>query len=111
MIEETVREYLLSELECDVYMQRPDNPPKRYVIIEKTGGGEDEHIYRATFAIQSYADSLYEASLLNENVKSAMRAITRIDSISKCALNTDYNYTDTRTNEYRYQAVYNLVHF
>lgn len=31
--------------------------------------------------------------------------------ISKCTLNSDYNYTDTARKKYRYQAVYDIVYF
>ena len=37
--------------------------------------------------------------------------IVEMDDISKCQLNSDYNYTDTTRKKYRYQAVYDMVHF
>lgn len=83
----------------------------QYVLIEKTGSGETDHIKRATFAIQSYAGSLYSAALLNENVKEVMKNIVDLDEISKCSLNSDYNYTDTGRKKYRYQAVFDIVHY
>ena len=54
-------------------------------------------------------------SLRNEKfssiVKEAMEKIVEMDDISKCQLNSDYNYTDTTRKKYRYQAVYDMVHF
>ena len=41
----------------------------------------------------------------------AMEKIVEMDDISKCQLNSDYNYTDTTRKKYRYQAVYDMVHF
>ena len=38
-------------------------------------------------------------------------AIIELDDISRCELNTDYNYTDTARKKYRYQAVYDIVHY
>ena len=43
--------------------------------------------------------------------KEAMEKIVEMDDISKCQLNSDYNYTDTTRKKYRYQAVYDMVHF
>ena len=40
-----------------------------------------------------------------------MEDIVELDSISQAELNTDYNFTDTQTKRYRYQAVYDLVFF
>lgn len=38
-----------------------------------------------------------------------MDAMPYNTDISKAKLNSDYNYTDTTTKSYRYQAVYDLV--
>ena len=34
-----------------------------------------------------------------------------LNSISKIKLNSDYNFTDTETKEYRYQAVFDINHY
>lgn len=111
MIEGIVLEYLKNKLKVPVYMEVPEKPEKRYVIIEKTGASKKDHICSATLAIQSVAESLYEAALLNEQMKEQMESITDETEVSKCELNNDYNYTDTTTKKYRYQAVYDLVHY
>ena len=111
MIEQTVRNYLEEQLNIPVRMEEEANLPKEYVVIEKTGSGQTNHIKRATLAIQSYSDSLYQAASLNEQVKEAMEKIIEVDDISRCELNNDYNYTDTARKKYRYQAVFDIVHF
>lgn len=111
MIEETVLKYLEKNLPVHVYMEVPERPEKKYVIIEKTGSSKANYIETSTWAVQSYADSLYEAAALNENVKDAMEMIVTEDEICKCSLNSDYNFTDTTTKKYRYQAVFDLVHY
>lgn len=109
MIEKIILAYLNKVLDVPVYMECPAQKPDRYVLIEKTGGSEKHHIQTATLALQSYAESLYQAAVLNELLKSAMRDSITLSQISKAALNSDYNYTDTDKKEYRYQAVYDLV--
>lgn len=111
MIEQTVRDYLGTILSVPVKTEVPDDPPSSFVVVEKTGGSSTNHISTNTLAIQSYAESMYLASLLNEEVKNAMENIITLDSISRCSLEGDYNYTDTRTKQYRYQAVFSLVHY
>ena len=111
MIEVVVLEYLNRRMKVPVYPEIPEKPPKRYVIIEKTGGTKKDHICFTTMAIQSVAESLYEAAVLNEQMKEQMEMITDETDISKCELNNDYNFTDTATKKYRYQAVFDLVHY
>lgn len=110
MIEMTVVEYLSTTLSVPAYMEMPEKAPERFVLVEKTGGFVENHIYSATLAIQSYAGSMYEAASLNEVVKKAMDNIIVLDAVSRSKLNTDYNFTDTTKKKYRYQAVYDLVY-
>lgn len=110
MVETIILNYLSDRLAVRVCMEIPaENPPQRFVLIEKVGGGERDMIQTATLAIQSYAESMYQAATLNEQVKTAMRDAVTLDSISRCELNSDYNYTDTTKKKYRYQAVFDIV--
>ena len=111
MIETTVLNYLTSALSVPCYMEMPEDLPASFVVIEKTGTSVTNKIEKATFAIQSYAQSLYGAASLNELVKAAMDAIIELDSVSRSELNSDYNYTDTALKAYRYQAVYVITHY
>lgn len=111
MIEKIILDYLSEKLSVQVRMEEEPDLQEKYVIIEKTGGGETNHIRRATVAIQSYGASMYDAAQLNEEVKNTMDHITDLDDISRCELNSDYNYTDTSRKKYRYQAVYDLIYF
>lgn len=111
MIEKIILDYLAEKLSVPVRLEEEEGLPAMYVLIEKTGGDKTNFIKRATIAVQSYADSLYEAAELNEKVKEAMFGIVALNSVSKCSLNSDYNYTDTSRKKYRYQAVFDIVHY
>lgn len=111
MIEKIVLDYLNKNLDVKCYMEKPERPPLSYVLIEKTAGSENSLIQSATLAIQSYAETLYKAAALNEHVKETLRNITDLDSVSKARRNSDYNFTDTSTKKYRYQAVYDFIYF
>ena len=110
MIEKIVLDYLKEVLNVPVYMEKPQEMPTQFVLIEKTGSSEENFILSATIALQSYAESLYLAAELNEKVKKAMNDIIVLNTVSKSKLNTDYNFTDTAKKLYRYQAVYDLVY-
>lgn len=111
MIEITVKAHLDSVLDVDVYFEKPESPPESYVLIEKTGSGRSNRLNSSTFAFQSYAGSMYEAATLNELVKSAADSLVTLDEIASAKLNSDYNFTDTATKRYRYQAVYDIKHY
>lgn len=110
MIENTIYDYLNSCMDVPVYMEKQDAMPETYVLIEKTGSSVSNYIYSATFAIQSYSTSMYKASELNEIVKEKMDDLITLPNISKSSLNSDYNFTDTQTKKYRYQAVYDIYY-
>ena len=114
MIEVIVLNYLLEQnidgIGQDVYLVIPEDKPDKYILIEKTGSGRENWIDNATLAIQSVsANSLLEAARINEAVKTAMNEFAdNSPDIYSCRLDTDYNFTNPATKEYRYQAVYNI---
>lgn len=114
MIETIVLNYLkdkdLENIGVNVYMEVPEEPPERYIVIEKVGSGRENRIDRARIAVQSISGtSLAEAANINCAVKEAMDLFAcESPDIYSCGLETDYNFTNTRTKEYRYQAVFNI---
>lgn len=111
MIEIIVKNYLTKLLDIPVVFEHQKNLPKRYIILEKIGGSKENFLNSSTIAIQSYAESLYEAAKLNEKVKQLMNDLIKVEEISKVKLNSDYNFTDTETKKYRYQAVFVINYY
>ena len=112
MIEKTILDYMRSALNVDVHMQRQEDPPDEYVIIEKTGSSKSNRIPTATVAFQSYSKTLLGAATLNESVKEAVENMpAALDEIGGVKLNSDYNFTDANAKQYRYQAVYVITHY
>jgi hypothetical protein len=48
---------------------------------------------------------------LNDQVKAAMENIVELDEVCACRLNSDYNFTDSTSKQYRYQAVFQVTHY
>lgn len=109
MIEKKVLDWLDTQLSVPVYMERPLDVPASFVLLEKTGSSMENWIYSVTIAVQSYAPTLLGAAQLNELVKAAMLNMIERGDVSSVRLNSDYNYTDTATKSYRYQAVFDIV--
>lgn len=110
MIEKIVLDYLSNKLDVSVYMEVPKDIDT-FLLVEKTGSGQRDRIYEATIAVQSYAKTMYEAACLNQMVKDAMNDIIELNEICRVRLNSDYNYTDIESKHYRYQAVFDLIHY
>lgn len=111
MIEKIVLNHLKAELApAKVSLEVPEGPPAEYVVLEKTGSRRQNHIDMATFAVQSCSTTLEKAAILNEKAKAAMDSLVQQPEVSASKLNSDYNFTDTRTKKYRYQAVYNIYY-
>ena len=124
MIESTIITYLLNRTSAgtDVFAERPTEIPDMFIVVEKTGSTTNNRITTSTFAIQSISDSLQDGSMLqaitlNEEVKAALLGdqddygIVELDDIVSIELNSDYNFTDTETSEYRYQAIFAITHY
>lgn len=112
MIEKIIYDYLVEKMSpISVFMEIPSNPPTQFILIEKTGSRMNDRLATATIAIQSYNASLFEAATLNKTVKSAMAEVISLSEVTKCVLNSDYNYTDTATKNYRYQAVFDVYYY
>lgn len=111
MIEATVRDYLMPLVSVPVYIDVPAEPPDRYVTIQRTGGGETEHIRSAMIAIQCYGATRAQAAALHEDVLVSMKALNELIGVSACGLNAEYDFTDTETKRYRYQSVYDIIYY
>ena len=83
-----------------------------YVLLDQTASRRSNHITTTTVAVQSYGDSYLDAMTLSAEIESAMlNEVVEADEIASIKLQTDYNFTDTATKQYRWQAVYEITHY
>jgi hypothetical protein len=111
MIEKTVRDYLESALDAPVYVEMPRSRPKRFCLVQQTGGGAKDRLRTAMVAVQSYGASRYEAALLNEDVITALHGLPTLTEIAACRLNASYPFPDTEVQKNRFQAVFDVVYY
>lgn len=111
MIEITTKKYIEKSINIPVFLERQNDFNGEYVLIEKTGSSLKNHIQNSTIAVQSYADTLYKAAVLNDKVKKVILNMIELSEVTKVELNSDYNYTDQQTKKYRYQAVFDITHY
>lgn len=111
MIEKIILDYLSEQFEIPCVLEMPEEFTAPLILVEKLGSGKSNKICNASIAVQSYGASLYDAASLNEAVKSAMENAIVLDDICAVNLDSDYNYTDSNKRRYRYQAVFDIVHY
>ncbi len=112
----------ITDVGNDVYAETPKTVPDNYIVIDKTGSGRTNMLDRVTVAIQSISSvSLLKAAQINEEVMRNMlgyekqdgtvdMGLVKVPNIFGCHLQSDYNFTDTRTKQHRYQAVYEITY-
>lgn len=110
MILTDLLQFLNDHLNVEAYAEAPEELTD-YVLIEQTASSRSNHIITTTIAIQSYGSSLLDAMNLNSEVETVMEQFLTLDNITRVELETDYNFTNTTTKQYRWQAVYNITHY
>lgn len=113
MIELVILNHLKTKLTVPIRLQKPEPLPAdgKYILFEKVGGNQLNKTGGSTVAFQSHANSMAEAALLNSETKNAVESLIELDEVVSVKYNTDYNFTDTTTKQYRYQALYDIKHY
>ena len=109
-----VETFLISELgtrlEVPVLGEVPEERPQRFVTIERVGGGAREWglVDRALVAVQSWAETRYEASCLADAVDAAMLGLIGAYPITNVERNALTNFP-TADKIPRYQGTYQIT--
>ena len=88
----------------------PHPMPAEFVTVELTGSRRTDLIDTVQLVVLCWSSSRAAACALYEQVNAAMLASISSPEISRCAVETGYNDTDTQTNRPRYHARYEVVY-
>lgn len=114
MIETQVFDYVSTVSGVPCFMEIPANPPAEFIVIERIGGAANELGFNtATFAVQTYGETLYKAAnLAHDIVPELLQLRYEVDNVSFIDVSAGpYNFTDTDNKRYRYQTVYELSYY
>lgn len=113
MIEKTVMNYLKKKFPNEIVeLENPHPLPSRFITIEKTGSQQLRRgIFSSTLAVQSWDVSKMKAAELSDQVCKALRDMPDEEPEVSSASGSDYDFTDTTTKRYRYQAVFTIIHY
>ena len=110
-IESKVIEYLSDVFpSIPVYGEVPQNRPKIMLVVDKTGGSVTNLVKTTSIVVDSYGESKAAASVLNDAVIDAMFQAVSDEGFSNVSLNSTYSDTDAASKEYRYGALFEIVH-
>ena len=115
-IEEVVIGYLNSNRNAIEYPAYGDTPykhqlPAHHYMVQKTGSTTRDRITTAQIVVQSVTvQSKAQAARMNEQMVGVMEGIVGTSGISACHINSDYDYTDTTSKRWRYQAVFDITY-
>ncbi len=94
-----------------VFGEVPETKAEEMLVVDKTGGSISNLIPTSSVVVDSYAPTKAETSALNDEVIDAMMSMPEIvTEIASVVLNSTYNDTDTANKEYRYGALFEIVH-
>ena len=110
MIEIIVKNYLDSKLNVPVVLETPNGDTQEYVIFHVTSRGETNHINEVTIEFECVSDSKYNAAVLDEALRSAMKDIIVLDSISASKFGGGGDDNDTTNKRYCYRSYFNLFY-
>ena len=111
MIEKTVIDYLNTVLTPPVGAQTPEGPPEKYVVVERTGGGEKDGLQAAVLALRCFAPTLYDAILLCTDVSDCMKQLPgNAPNVFSAYAESMYNQTDLRSKSFRYTAIFRVYY-
>ena len=112
MIDVTIRDYLVTELKTvPVLFEKPKTKTIPYVILHEIDEGYLNHIPAITFAVTIGADSMYNARVLSNQVKSLLLNAISLPTVSKASLGGASNRAVAGESVYEYELIFNFYHF
>lgn len=116
MIDVTIRNYLLAGLQqaglnVPVLFEKPKNKTIPYIVLHEIDSGVVNHIPAITFAVTIIADSMYNAKVLSNQVKSLLLNAISLPTVSKASLGGSNSRAVASESVYEYELIFNFYHF
>lgn len=86
-----------------VVAEVPVDRPKRFVTVERVGGGNREFVDRASLAVQAWAGSRFDAATLADTVRVVVGMLPTVEQVARVDVGSVYNWPDPDSRQSRYQ--------
>lgn len=110
LVEKHVADFLAAELGVEAWAGVPAVRPETFISVERTGGSRVNRLDRPTLAIQAWAKSDGDASLLASNAAEALDE--RLGADGRCFVSSiggPYSFRDPDSKTPRFQLTVGLV--
>jgi len=109
LIEIVILNYLKERLQMqEIYPEMPDKLPNRFITFDIIDRDKQDYINVVTIEFKSYAESQYQAAVLDERLREAIEDMTEVDEIGSVKIGGGDNGKDTTHKRYRYRCIYNI---
>ena len=114
MIESIILQYLSEILEVPVSLEIPNEELEQYVVFEVVDRNKTDFVDAVTIEFNSYADSKYNAALLDKQVRKCIEEMISIPNICSVEIGggrSSGDSHDRETKRYRYRSYYNIYFY
>lgn len=114
MIENIILQYLSEILNVPVSLETPEENHDQYIVFEVVDREKENFIDAVTVEFNSYADTKYNAALLDKSVRKSIENMISISNITSVEIGSGRssgdNY-DSELKKYRYRCYFNIYYY
>lgn len=108
--EATLITYLNESGTVPAFGDVPEDRPRRFLTVERTGGARSRIVDEGTYAVQAWAESRAEAMVLADRIAELLdEAPAHVDAIAAVEVVSVYNFPDPDSGTPRYQLTVTAV--
>lgn len=111
MVDVEILNRLNALLSLDVYMEKPDDAPEEFYVIQFVKGGNQHGLAEMSIIAQSYGNTMYRACDMNKDMEAALESLISEDYIRDISRNGSYPYNKTDIKQYRYQCLFDVSYY
>ena len=110
IIETIVLDYLTHNLSVPAVTEIPSGDFTECVAFHVTDRDKQNHLEMATLEFECFAESKYNAAVLDEELRRVMEEIIELNEISASKFGGGNDDFDTTLKRYRYRSFFNLYY-
>lgn len=114
MIENIILQYLSEILNVPVSLETPKEDYEQYVVFEIVDRQRENFIDAVTVEFNSYADSKYNAALLDKSVRKTIEKMISLPEVNSVEIGGGRNSGDNLDSElkkYRFRCYFNIYFY
>lgn len=108
-VEAALIQFLASELSVPVSAEVPADRPASFVTVERVGGPASEFVDRGSYAVQAWALSRFDASVLAGTIRNILPYFATEVGVAHVGIDSMYPWPDPESRQSRYQVLVDVA--